>query len=144
MFMDSEKKHHPCIIDHLATFDFQFLRALLEADNTRRTSLIHENYGGKHRNLTDALKYRPMRDTATFGQDHDDPSNSPNLVFEGDEYGKRNLAWLWSNQDRPQAVYFQNCNLDLRAWGYVFWDKDRWDRSGILREQRPLFLPYLY
>ncbi len=139
MFMDHEKRYHPQTIEHLATFGFQFLRALLEADNTRRTTLINENYKAHYSNMGDALKHPPRQDTAMFRRERDGERNFVKLDFEGDEYEKRNLAWLWSNQYRPQYGYSQTCNLDLRAWGYVFWDKGRLDRLGILKEERPPF-----
>ena len=32
--------------------------------------------------------------------------------------------------------YYETCNMDLSAWGYVFWDSDRSERLGILKEPR--------
>ena len=58
------------------------------------------------------------------------------LDFEGDACEKRNHAWLWAHQFCPQNLYSLECNLDLRAWGYVFWDSNRLEKLGVMKEPR--------
>ena len=144
MFMEGEKRNQNYLIAHLATFDFRFLRALLEADNRSRMRLVHEHYHCRFSNLEDALKRRPVPKSDIFKKESEGCQNSQKLEFEGDKYEERNLAWLWSNQYEPQDVYYQNCNADLREWGYVFWDKDRLDRLDILKRKRPIFYAHSY
>lgn len=50
--------------------------------------------------------------------------------------GKPNVAWTWSSDYRDERWYFSPLTEDLRAWGYVFWDKERLDDWGVLDETR--------
>ena len=100
--------------------------------------MIHENYYGKFDNLHDALQSGPRPETDFFLEELAGRQRSQKLEFEGDEHQKRNLGWLWANQMEPQSDYYENCKMDLRAWGYVFWDSDRLEHLGIMKELRPL------
>ena len=54
-----------------------------------------------------------------------------------DENGYSELpqGWLWGHfQRQPYSLYNGVCK-GLRDWGYVFWDYDRLQKSGILRRE---------
>ena len=137
MFLDSEKQSQPKLIEHLATLGFKFLRILIKADNPQRRSIINRNYHYKYANLGYALRQCPWRTTGFFYEEWKGWQRSQKLEFEGDEHEKRNLGWLWAHQMTPYPGYYDTCNMNLRAWGYVFWDSDRLENLGIFKEPRP-------
>lgn len=144
MFLESQKKQHPFIIEHLAALGFNFFRKFVEADNRRRRSMIHANYVGNLSGIDEALEDGPRPETEFFREEREGRQRSRKLKFEGDEHQKRNLGWLWANQMEPQSNYYETCKIDLRAWGYVFWDSDRLEHLGILNEPRPFLYRYQY
>jgi hypothetical protein len=125
MFLDSEKGYQDRVIHHIATLGFPFLRALCEADNGRRNIMITKNYQCKFDTLHDALKYCPKPRTELLESEYQGRRSHQKLKFEGEHYQKRNLGWLWANQMQPHGDYYANYDMDLRSWGYVFWDSDR-------------------
>lgn len=139
-FLDDERSHHHELIGHLPTLGLHFLQNLLEADNSQRTTLVAANYVRSLCVMSDALEHRSLPKQQIYQDEFEDSLSSRKLDFDGDEFQKRNLAWLWSNQYRAQHSYYQGCNIDLRSWGYVFWGKARLDRLGILKEERPDYL----
>jgi hypothetical protein len=136
MFLESEQQDQAELIEYLATLGFKTFRTLVEADNPLRRSIINRNYHHHHDSLGNALKHRPWIPGNIFRREWHGRQRGQKLEFEGDEYHKSNLAWLWAHQMRPEPVSYETCNGDLRAWGYVFWDSGRLDDLGILKEPR--------
>jgi hypothetical protein len=137
MFLDSEKGHQAPVIQHIATLGFPFLRNLCKADNARRNIMISENYYCKFVSLNDALRHCPRPQTDLFKREFQGRKSNQKLDFEGDHYQKRNLGWLWANQMQPHSGYYADYDVDLRSWGYVFWDSDRLEKLGVLKVPRP-------
>jgi hypothetical protein len=137
MFLDSEKDCQDEVIRHIAALGFPFLRNLCEADNARRNIMITENYWGKATHDHPNLFYYKLPQTGLFRREFQGRERHQKLKFEGDHYHKRNLGWLWANQMQPQNRYYSIYNSDLRSWGYVFWDSDRLEQLGVLKESRP-------
>ncbi|KAL9114051.1 MAG: hypothetical protein Q9227_001823 [Pyrenula ochraceoflavens] len=63
-------------------------------------------------------------------------------AFQGDTLEKQNHGWLWANGYEPTAEYYLHQDWDLRRLGYVFWDNERLEESGIfcsVRKRQSLF-----
>ena len=54
-----------------------------------------------------------------------------------DENGYSELpqGWLWGHHKKPPIKAVNHVHKGLRDWGYVFWDYDRLQDSGILRRE---------
>lgn len=51
-------------------------------------------------------------------------------TFEQDSISGPNKAWIWAKQNNPCLEYnYRPCKRDLRAPGYVFWDRDRLEKK---------------
>jgi hypothetical protein len=138
IFTKDEKRYQRQILTHLGSLGLPFLRSLFEAGPDSQKDIITENHDYLIWDLGAALAQRPHQ-TGIFKTEDDDWLSGKVLGFEGDRLEKRNLAWLWAHQNRPEASFFWRCNTDLREWGYIFWDSDRLQRCGILNEARPSF-----
>ncbi len=143
MFLKSEKNMMPKLIEHLATLPFKCFRTLVGSNNPQRRSIINRNYHWKWESLEKAMccGISPEPRYLFFQAEHQGRQRSQKLEFEGDDLHKRNLAWLWAHQMMPYPGYYDRCDMDLRAWGYVFWDKDRLERMRLLEETRPSRYP---
>lgn len=139
MFLKSEKWSQPDLIEHLATLPSKCFRTLVESNNPQRRSIINRNYYRRRANLKEAmhLGISPEPRYHFFQAEHQGRQRRQKLEFEGDDLHKRNLAWLWAHQMMPYPGYDDTCDMDLRAWGYVFWDKDRLEQMRLLEETRP-------
>jgi hypothetical protein len=139
MFLKSEKWSQPDLIEHLATLPPKSFRTLVESNNPQRRSIINRNYYRRRANLKEAmhLGISPEPRHHFFQAEHQGRQRRQKLEFEGDDLHKRNLAWLWAHQMMPYPGYDDTRDMDLRAWGYVFWDKDRLEHMRLLEETRP-------
>lgn len=137
--LKSEKWSQPDLIENLATLPPKCFRTLVESNNPQRRSIINRNHYLNRANLKKAmhLGISPESRHYFFQIEHQGRQRHQQLKFEGDDLHKRNLAWLWAHQMMPCPSYDDTCDIDLRAWGYVFWDKDGLENMRLLEETRP-------
>lgn len=133
MFLKSQKQLQPALIENLATLPPKWFRTLVESSNPQRRNMINHNFETRNDNIGKALCIR----TSPLGRPHFQAEyqgwkSGQQLEFEGDDLQKRNFAWLWVRQMKPYPGYNHKCDTDLRAWGYVFWDKDRLEQMRLL------------
>ncbi len=146
MFLKSEKGSQPDLIEHLATLPPKCFRTLVESTNPQRRSIINRNYYRRRASLEEAMQLgiSSERRQYLFQAEHQGRQRREKLRFEGDDLRKRNLAWLWAHPMISYPGYDYTCDTDLRAWGYVFWDKDRLEQMRLLEKPRPSrFFPSL-
>jgi hypothetical protein len=133
MFLKSQKQLQPALIENLATLPPEWFRTLVESSNPQRRNMINHNFQTKNDKIGEALCIRtPPLGCRHFQAEYQGWKSGQQLEFEGDDLQKRNFAWLWVHQMKPYPGYNDNCDTDLRAWGYVFWDKDRLDQMRLL------------
>lgn len=113
-------------ITYLAARPLPFLQYLCqsEADQQRLLIFEYQRYAQDHlcRVLEKDLKSRPHKN----GQ-----------KFQGGKLSACNRAWEWRFEKCPTSRLTLAANFDLRTWGFVFWDKDRLESSGLLHQSQP-------
>ena len=91
--------------------------------------------------LTAALEETPY-DFSYRTEYYHDWINQAELRFTSDAVEKPNATWSWSNGNKVEIMY--NQKPDLSKWGYVFWDKERLDRWGILDQDNKPYVRTAY
>lgn len=52
--------------------------------------------------------------------------------FHGDDLTESSIGWLWGEEYWPPRFAAESEKKGLRDWGYIFWDKERMNASGVL------------
>ncbi|RFU36329.1 hypothetical protein B7463_g69, partial [Scytalidium lignicola] len=92
--------------------------------------------------LTEALDEEPYHSTfitPEYEEYEQAILSDAKVRFQGDAIAGPNQAWLWAHRYQPCELYVQGTSDFpigdcLRRFGYVFWDSDRLQRSGILQK----------
>lgn len=125
VFSEDGKAYQAEHVTFLASRPLPFLQALLESGQDKQRQLMFEyqvfelDYLG--RLLEKNFSSRPLRKEANF---------------DGDKVSGCNRAWLWATKARPAPRLMSGGNFHLRTWGYVFWDEDRMERSGLMDKSK--------
>lgn len=140
VFSDAGKEYQEKHITFLASLTLPFQQKLFETDidNRRRLMFKYQYYGEDY--LGKILEETNIMD-GVFGAENNQLLHNEPLEFQGDELNYRNLAFLWASYMKPSPYYCLPCNFNLRNCGYVFWDADRLNRSGLTKDPRPYVMP---
>jgi hypothetical protein len=141
MFVGCEKQYQWQVVHHLASLGLPFLQSLFEANLERQKQMVVENYEYQPKSFVRALRFWTPPLIGIFETEWEGWSSGEILSFEGDDLQKRNHAWLWAHQNRPERLSYCVRDFDLREWGYVFWDSDRLQRWKVMDEPRPVLNP---
>ena len=128
----------PDVAEKLALNPFWWLHELIEADNLERAVILEGSYDYVSHSFGSELNNGAPPDGRQFPDIYQAWLAGRVASFDGDKPRTCNFAWLWAHQMRPYPGFGDSCDTDLRAWGYVFWDKDRLDRMGLLEYPRPV------
>ena len=134
MFLGSMKRSRPNLIKNLATFPARWFRTLVESSNPQRRNMINQNLEQRHGNLGEVLR-------TGISSEHRYPRREEQpypWCWAGEDLQSPNSAWYCAHV-KPLFSYNLACDTDLRALGYVFWDKKRFERVGLVdgRTRRP-------
>lgn len=113
------------------------LQTILQAPSPKQVKMLWDNMLEMGYFLTGLVEETPY-DFMSHTQRYHDWMNQAELRFTKDTFGNPNAAWPWSTGNKVEILY--NERPELIEWGYVFWDKERLDRWGILEQDNT---PYL-
>jgi hypothetical protein len=131
------KGSHSMMIEYLISSSLPFLRKLFNiSDKKSRCEIIFKHHPTFARDLVRILLDASKR-ANPFPDEKQGWEELRLLEFEGDCPDKRNLAWLWANQNHPSPYYASPCDWDFRGWGYVFWDRTRLEYLKVINEPCP-------
>ena len=124
-------------IEHLLSLGLPYIRMILESTgHEQRDLLLRDACGCSAQNETKFLTAALGLDSISYSSgQYGRFEKNPNLFL--DERRQHDLppAWLWAHTD---GYYFGLADQDwkgLRDWGYVFWDLERLQWSGILERK---------
>ena len=123
------------LMEALATLGSPFIRTFLESSSKTKLDLIYRYGGTRCYQLGESLQdsYFPASLPCPGLRNHV-------TTFEEDSISRPNKAWIWAKQNNSELeyLYYRPCDRDLRAVGYVFWDRDRLERKmHFMNEARP-------
>jgi len=114
----------------------QFFNKITEASPEQSFLVLRNNVHVKNRFLSATLAKDPPGVSCTNDCSAIPIDEAELQEINKDLDGRPNAAWTWSNNYRDERWYFSPVTGYLRAWGYVFWDKERLDDWGVLDETR--------
>lgn len=137
MFSDSQKPLQDDLINNLATLPPKWFRTLVKSSNRQRRDMIMDNFKTRPDTIGEAIAMtRSPLHRQHIQTEHRGRNSGQPVEFKRDSLRTRNFAWLWAHQKNPYARYQDTDDTALRAWGYVFWNKDRLDQMGLLEGTR--------
>jgi len=107
-----------------------FHKVVNSASPAIQTKILIELSGDEDSFLARALdKYHESQQRSqrqhSFGRE-----DRGGFQYLGEEEGP-NSGFVWSRAGSPWGV--EHVNIELRGWGYVFWDEERLNEWGVLR-----------
>ena len=139
VFTENCKRSQITHFEHLMTLGLPYIRQLLEAAGERKRELFVNHCPGaviRHfetRFLSEAIEH--LGGNPTLEHASSLPGTGPLNPYQIDLPFNPDIpdAWLWAHPRAPPRTLKDNANKGLRDWGYVFWDYDRLQASGILK-----------
>ncbi|KAF6220397.1 hypothetical protein HO133_002829 [Letharia lupina] len=132
-----EQEEH---LEHLMSLGLPYIRQILESTGNEQrdlflhyvsSSVLHHLEGDFLSGAFERLGLNPdaRRDCQRFLDTEKD--FSPACDENG--YSELPQGWLWAHHHLQPSRLIDPAYKGLRDWGYVFWDYDRLQKSGILR-----------
>ena len=127
------QRHH---IEHLLSLGLPYIQRVLQAaGDERKDLLLRDNLqlkcDAQHERhfLTAALGLDPMTShSEQYGWLRMDLKSWP----DQETHLEAPPGWLWAHSDGFYAGLVDSASKGLRDWGYVFWDLDRLQKTGVL------------
>ena len=142
LFTKDGKQAQEGHLEHLMSLGLPYIRRIFESTGDERRALFVRDIGScliQRINpwsfLTkalDCLGRNPAWENLLLPSEAESP-----CVLEATSDMELDIpaAWPWANPRRPPVMLHNHNSKGLRDWGYVFWDFDRLDRSGILERE---------
>ena len=127
-------------LEHLIALGLPYIRQIFESSgNEQRDLFLHYIYGSVLFHFeSDFLSkaFEGLGRNPSF-RDYKLSDKKTEFTPACDENGYSELpqGWLWGHYQRQPYLVCDRAHKGLRDWGYVFWDYDRLQKSGILRRE---------
>ena len=127
-------------LEHLISLGLPYIKQIIEASGDKQRDLfLHHVYGFVNCHFeTDFLSkaLQGLGRNPSF-RDYVLSDRKKEFTPACDENGYSELpqGWLWGHYHRQPYLVCDKVHKGLRDWGYVFWDYDRLQNSGILRRE---------
>ena len=128
-------------VERCISYGLPYLQTVLQSSPPRQIEILRHNILIFRSFLSDALDEYPS-EFVHQDQRFNDWINQVESPFTSDTIKGPNAAWLWSTGNKIEINYTRKSKLI--DWGYVFWDKERLDRWGILEQDGALHLRTSY
>ena len=121
-------------IEHLLSLGLPYILKIPEATGDERRDLrlrdkINSYANYERRFLTAALGLDPLTPPSKrWGWRKTDRTPSSDQAIKA----SAPPGWLWAHGERGYSDLVEKAHEGLRDWGYVFWDLDRLQNTGIL------------
>ena len=127
-------------LEHLISLGLPYIKQIIESSGVKQRDLfLHYIYGSV---LCHFDRYFLSKAIQGLGQNpswrnHGLSDRKKEFTPACDENGYSELpqGWLWGHYHRQPYLVCDKAHKGLRDWGYVFWDYDRLQNSGILRRE---------
>jgi hypothetical protein len=131
----SKANRHTDYIECLSSRGLSFLRKVFQAQGVERTHLIMSNIKSPESFITNALETYPDRHgNSANTEEYRADRQGQTLTFEGDNLSSKSMAFLWSDNFKPNWCYNSPRKPHIRDFAAVFWDEERLRVSGILNK----------
>lgn len=136
LFTDSGKSWQKAHLEHLMSLGLPYIRQILESTGKKRRDLFIRHIPNAVLNhletnfMTEAIERlgrNPARESMSLLADR--PSE---YEFHQEHELEVPEAWKWAYPDVPPILLRDSSLKGLRDWGFVFWDYERLQKSGIL------------
>ena len=141
LFTNSGKHYQDQHIEHLMSLGLSYIRRIFSSTGEEQKTLFMRHNRANVLNhaesdfITTALGClgpNPARgDTPLLAK------TDPPFKYERNSDVELDIpdAWQWAHPRAPPLMLSDFCEKGLRDWGYVFWDFDRLQESGILQRR---------
>ncbi|KAL9602317.1 MAG: hypothetical protein Q9219_001883 [cf. Caloplaca sp. 3 TL-2023] len=126
------KSIHTKFMEHFMSKGLSFLQKIFESSGLERADLVIRGSKIHRYYLSDALP-DPLRDGDTPDEFDDGPMECEG-DFLGDELENLAQGLFWANRGKVPLRYGRQPLQGLRQWGYMFWDKQRLEASGVMEK----------
>ena len=127
-------------LEHLISLGLPYIKQIIESSGIRQQNVfLHYIYGSVLFHFeTDFLSMaiQGLGRNPSF-RDYKVSERKKDFTPACDEDGYSDVpqGWLWGHYQRQPYLVCDKGHKGLRDWGYVFWDYDRLQNSGILRRE---------
>ena len=140
VFTTQAQHEQPDHLEHLISLGLPYIKQIIESSGGKQRDLfLHYVYGSvlchfETEFLSKALQV--LGRNPSF-RDHklSDKKKYFTPVCDEDGYSEVPQGWLWGHYHQEPYLVYDKVHKGLRDWGYVFWDYDRLQSSGILRRE---------
>ena len=138
--VQQEQENH---LEHLLSLGLPYIRRILDlSGNEQRDMFLHHiDCGHTVGHLETDFLSEALRSLGLNPNFVDDYSVFLNMgkgfapAHDENGYSELPQGWLWGHYHREPYKLAADRTKGLRDWGYVFWDYDRLEKSGMLRRE---------
>lgn len=142
MFTTHANHYQKDHLEHLISLGLPYVRRIVETNGDEQRDLFLHHVNGhvvshlENDFLSEALECLGPNPDAKHGHRRIlDAEKDFTPACDEDGWSENPQGWLWGHHHLPPFNLIDNAYKGLRDWGYVFWDYDRLQISGILREE---------
>ena len=142
LYVFTTQAHHQQLehLEHLISLGLPYIKQIIESSGDKQRDLfLHYVYGSVLCHFETDFLSKAIESLGRNPSFRDQPLCDREKEFtpECDENGYSELpqGWLWGHYHQQPYLVCNTVYKGLRDWGYVFWDYDRLQKSGILRRE---------
>lgn len=128
-FGPTGKASHTAYMENIIYRGLPFLKEIFTANRSRQAELVLSIDTPVDGYISDVLQAFRKHEPVGFH-----PYNALRFSSFHDDASKASIGWLWIVDRSPGYTPGRVPGKGLRGWGYVFWDKERIEASGVLSE----------
>ena len=127
-------------LEHLISLGLPYIKQIIESNGDKQRDLfLHYIYGSVlchfERDFISKALEGLGRNPAFRDYVLTDRKKDFTPACDENGYSEHPQGWLWGHYHRQPYFICDRVHKGLRDWGYVFWDYDRLQDSGILRRE---------
>ncbi|KAI9837644.1 MAG: hypothetical protein M1837_002931 [Sclerophora amabilis] len=107
-------------------------RLLMSSQDDCKTIVLSTDLQFPRAFLLEAMWQNHPHEPGILKREQDDAFRYRKRHFQSDSLTNCNEGWLWAAGYVACATYNLPCKFELRNRGYVFWDRDRLENSGMI------------